>query len=35
MDTDGSSGQGEVPVPPDPPHVTHALEDLPDRPAPR
>ena len=34
MDTDGPSGQGDVPVPPDPPHVTHALEDLPE-PAPR
>jgi Tyrosine phosphatase family len=30
MDTDGPPGQGEVPVPPDPPHVTHALEDLPE-----
>jgi len=30
MDTDGLSGQGEVPVPPDPPHVPHALEDLPE-----
>ena len=30
MDTDGPSGQGGVPVPADPPHVTHALEDLPE-----
>ncbi len=30
MDTDDPPGQGEVPVPPDPPHVTHALEDLPE-----
>lgn len=30
METDGPSGQGEVSVPPDPPHVTHALEDLPE-----
>jgi hypothetical protein len=30
MDTDGHPGQGEVPVPPDPLHVTHALEDLPE-----
>jgi Tyrosine phosphatase family len=30
MDTDGPCGPGEVPVPPDPPPVTHALEDLPE-----
>ena len=30
MDADGPSGQGEAPVHPDPPQVTHALEDLPE-----
>jgi rhodanese/phosphatase family protein len=30
MDAHDGSAQGEVPVPPDPPHVAHAMEDLPE-----